>query len=256
MTSKNIIIDGIKCIQEDDKYYKCNNGIKGELFAIKNNNDEIILVDEMNYDMDYKMNLNNEINNNEMNLNNEINKIKKNILWMSKGKVLLKNEKHYVESLKNKSKLNEIDDYEKNGFIGIDTNNKHEIKNKNDWKKCFYCEKYHHLKYYFLNLDYCVHCWGWLNSCEYNEKTNIYTGTVGNDELNKMIKMVYPIHLEITCKNDGCIFTKIKQSIDNNTCHPKILDLLKSNKKKLETTIFDYKKRDLDVNYEESYISI
>lgn len=147
---------------------------------------------------------------------------------------------------------------EVNKLMGIEQNlSKNYIFNKNEWKTCIYCEKYHPDDYYGPSMIYCIHCWGWLNAHEYNIETGIYLGTNSVEDIKKMIKKVYPVHIEANCNNTDCIFYKIKKSIDDKTLHSSLVELLGLNKKpKQEAICFNYKNKNLDVNFEESFITI
>ena len=35
---------------------------------------------------------------------------------------------------------------------------------KNGYKQCIYCAKYHSESMHLSEVDYCGHCWGWLNN--------------------------------------------------------------------------------------------
>ena len=68
---------------------------------------------------------------------------------------------------------------------------------------------------------------------------------------------LHPIHLETNCNNDECIFNKIKKHAEMKTLHNSLVELLELNKKpKLEAFHFNYKNKNLNVNFEESYIVI
>ena len=152
----------------------------------------------------------------------------------------------------------EITETEKNKLIGISQS---EIKNqdcdKNAWTHCMYCEKYHFNDYYVPTMNYCIHCWAWLNSHEYDIEKGIYSGNASMEDVKKCIKKAYPVHLETDCKNNECIFNKIKKYSELKTLHISLVELLELNKKpKLETFNFNYKNKNLNVNFEESYIVI
>jgi hypothetical protein len=152
----------------------------------------------------------------------------------------------------------EITETEKNKLMGI---NQTDIKNqncdKNSWINCMYCEKYHTKDYYVANMNYCIHCWAWLNSHEYDIQKGVYFGNASMEDIKKVIKKAYPIHLETNCNNDECIFNKIKKHAEMKTLHNSLVELLELNKKpKLEAFHFNYKNKNLNVNFEESYIVI
>lgn len=129
--------------------------------------------------------------------------------------------------------------------------------NKKEWKKCIYCENFHHKEYYTEEMNYCFHCWAWLNAHEYDIEKGIYTGTIPIEDIQKLIKKSYSIHLEGNCKNTECILNRIKNYVESKLLHSSLMELLELNKKpKQETIRFNYKNKNLNVNFEESYIVI
>jgi len=179
---------------------------------------------------------------------------------MSKVKIVKKSKylKHEIVKDEQIVKDEEIPQTEIDKLMGIDENSvKFKQINKNEWKQCIYCVKYHHIDYYISNADYCIHCWAWLNSHEYDIEQGIYNGTYEKEEIDKAIKKVYKIHLKTECKMQDCFFNKIKKYIEINLLHKSLIELLELNKKpKLRAVSFNYKNKNLDVNYEESYIVI
>jgi hypothetical protein len=143
-------------------------------------------------------------------------------------------------------------------LMGIAHNDaKYQTINKNEWKNCIYCEKYHHNDYYIPGINYCIHCWAWLNSYEYDIENGKYNGLSSIEDINKMIKKVYPVHIETNCKNSDCLFDKIKKHADAKTLHLSLIELLELNKKpKQEVNCFNYKNKNLNINFEESFIII
>ena len=132
------------------------------------------------------------------------------------------------------------------------------VLNKNEWKYCDFCEKYHSKEFFFDNIIYCVHCWGWLNSHEFNLEMGIINSKLSIDTINNMIKIVYPLHLESTCINNECIFTKIKKLNDDNKLAKSLMDLLGFTKILKQQTIksINFKNRNLNINYNDSFIII
>ena len=157
-------------------------------------------------------------------------------------------------SVEGKSEVSEI---EKNKLMGINQTDINNQESKNSWKNCMYCEKYHTKEYYVPNMNYCFHCWAWLNSHEYDIQTGVYFGDVSIEDIKNILKKAYPVHLETNCTNDECIFNKIKKHAEMKTLHMSLVDLLELNKKpKLEALHFNYKNKNLNVNFAESYIVI
>jgi hypothetical protein len=160
---------------------------------------------------------------------------------------------------KNDKKMME---YEVNKLLGINAN---QIKNQIDslnhnWKKCFYCEKMHHKDYYISTMNYCVHCWSWLNFYDYELTTGKYRGITSSqeiEEIKKTIKKVYNVHLNANCKINDCILNKIKQLSENKTLHSSLVEIIEIKKKiELKPTKINSKNKNLNIDYEKSYIII
>jgi len=155
-------------------------------------------------------------------------------------------------------KDNNISQVEIDKLMGIaQTDNKYHTINKNEWKFCMYCEKFHHNDYFISGMEYCVHCWGWLNSHEYDIESGFYGGMISIEDIHKTIKKVYPIHCESKCTNEECIFTKIKKFSEIKLLHTSLIELLELNKKPQQDAVyFNYKNKNLNVNFDESYIVV
>ena len=147
----------------------------------------------------------------------------------------------------------EITQEDKNKLIGIDN-----LKSQADsgsWTKCIYCEKFHHNDFFPKDVGYCIHCWGWLNTHEYDIENGIYVGNHVLDSISFVLKKAYPIHQEIKCTNHDCIFDKIKKYNEIKKLHLSLMELLELNKKPKQIAIsFNNKNKELDVDYEKSYI--
>jgi alkyl hydroperoxide reductase subunit AhpF len=141
---------------------------------------------------------------------------------------------------------------------GIDPHSaRYNAINKNEWKQCMYCDKFHHKDYYVSGMEYCVHCWAWLNGHEYDIESGVYGGMHLQDDINKVIKRVYPIHHGANCKNDECVFNKIKKYSEIKLLHQSLVELLELNKKPQQVAVsFNYKNKILNVNLDESFIVI
>lgn len=177
---------------------------------------------------------------------------------MSQAKFIKKSVKKPIMAKTEEKNNLGITQTEKNKLIGI---TQEEIKNqdcdKNGWKNCLYCEKYHFKDCYVPNMNYCIHCWAWLNSHEYDIEKGLYVGDSSMEDIKKILKKSYPVHLESNCTNDECIFNKIKKYSELKILHTSLVELLELNKKpKLEAVCFNYKNKNLNINFEESYIVI
>lgn len=128
---------------------------------------------------------------------------------------------------------------------------------KDDWIQCIYCEKMVHKNYYIVNMYHCINCWGWMNIQDYDLELGIYKGEQSQNDVNEGIKKAYKVHNLTKCKLDECIFNKIKKLYENKLLHKNLVEILELNKKKeLKAINFNNKNKNLDVNYEESYIVI
>lgn len=83
--------------------------------------------------------------------------------------------------------------------------NAHGIHNK----ICIYCEKFYSPELFLNELDYCGHCWGWLNS----DQVDIYCGECSGmntmDEILNFLEITYPLHSPLKCNSKECIYNKI-----------------------------------------------
>lgn len=90
---------------------------------------------------------------------------------------------------------------------------------KNGWTKCFYCDKYHPKSMHLPGMQYCGHCWGWLNGDQLNLTTSVYSGSPNTIvEVLNFLKLTYPLHPS-TCTNTDCIYNKITVGKNNGTLH-------------------------------------
>ena len=89
---------------------------------------------------------------------------------------------------------------------------------KPKWSQCFYCTKYHPPSMHLPDMNYCGHCWGWLNSDQLKLTDGIYNGPNTIDEVKTFLKLTYPLHAT-TCVNVTCVYNKIKQSAEAKTLH-------------------------------------
>jgi hypothetical protein len=193
---------------------------------------------------------------------------------MSYKKVLHPNSKsHYKTDDISNSKLDKPIDININNevdkLIGLTLDDAKyiAIKNKNEWKQCIYCEKYHSNEYFLDSLSqsptdnlsptYCFHCWGWLNAQDINLEQGYYIGNFPYDDIKKLLKKAYPIHLESKCTNNDCTFTKMSRYSEAKILHKQFIDLLELNKPvKQQSVYINFKNRNLNINYKESYIVI
>lgn len=92
------------------------------------------------------------------------------------------------------------------------------INSKNNWLLCMYCDKYHPNSMHLPQVNYCGHCWGWLNSDQLKLKDGTYFGPNTIDEVKNFLKLTYPLH-PVSCVNNECIYNKIKKMATDKTLH-------------------------------------
>jgi hypothetical protein len=164
-----------------------------------------------------------------------------------------------IKKEKNEKIVNNKDDNieeEIDKLMGIEQNNNKYTKiKKNEWRECMYCEKFHHNDYYVSGMEYCIHCWAWLNGHEYDIESGVYGGIHSQNDINKLIKKVYPVHCVSKCVNEECLFNKIVKYSEIKLLNNSLVELLELNKKtELKAVSFNYKNKNLNVNFDESYI--
>ena len=146
-------------------------------------------------------------------------------------------------------------------------------------KYCIYCDKYVGLEYFLLTsshnnlsnsnqnpnpnpntLDYCIHCWAWLNSSDFKLETGLYIGGLNQEMVLTKLKIVYPIHKLIKCTNASCLFNQIDKLNNENKLNNKFISILKIPLEipleKTENKIYKIKNKCCDINFKKSYIII
>lgn len=89
---------------------------------------------------------------------------------------------------------------------------------KNNWIQCELCDVYHPKTMHLIDVTYCGHCWGWVNSPQLDLVQGIYNGPNTIDEIKNFLKYTYPLHPS-TCVNQECIYNKIKHFVETKTLH-------------------------------------
>lgn len=84
------------------------------------------------------------------------------------------------------------------------------------WKECMYCIKYFPPSMYLPNIEYCGHCWAWLNSNQFDLENGIYLGTNSIIDVKNYLKNTIGIHKSIICTNSECIYNKIDKLYKEN----------------------------------------
>ena len=196
------------------------------------------------------------INYNNINYNNII--VKDEVIDNIKDK----NDALYDEKEDSNVKKPEQINMDISKLFGLDENtyNNKIIPDKQSWKYCTYCDKYHGKEFYMQKLDYCIHCWAWFNMNEINLETGKYTGDTSFDVVKTFIKKVYPVHLKEHCSNKECIFNKITELSKNNKLNIIFSDLLFEKSVKQEDQVvsvnINIKNHKLNINFDKSEISI
>lgn len=119
------------------------------------------------------------------------------------NEVILQDDEEFVDSKINDNLNNKMKE-----FDGI-------LSKTNGWKQCIYCTKYHPESMYLPEMNYCGHCWGWLNNQQLDLINGNYNGTNTYDEVKNFLKLTYPLHPK-TCTNIECVYNKIKSLVTNN----------------------------------------
>ena len=76
---------------------------------------------------------------------------------------------------------------------------------------CWSCENNYHPHMTLPNIDYCGHCWGFLNNEQLNLIEGTYNGMNSFDEVKNFLIITYPLHPN-TCTNNDCTYNKIKNA--------------------------------------------
>ena len=170
-----------------------------------------------------------------------------------KNKMILNN-KEYINIKDMVSIKGEIKEEEK--FIG-------KYEKFTNSKLCEYCEKYIDKKYFMSispldtekTINYCIHCWAWLNYNDVKLSEGIYLGTLNQNLVFENIKKTASIHKNIGCTNQSCLFNEYVKLEKNNKLNIIFCEEIKehNNKKNKENKIFT---RDIQINWKKSSISI
>lgn len=83
------------------------------------------------------------------------------------------------------------------------------IGGKAGWIKCFYCDRYHPQSMHLVGVEYCGHCWAWLNSKQLDLEKGIYTGQNSITDIKKYLKDTFKLHNPNKCMIKDCIYNKI-----------------------------------------------
>ncbi len=133
-------------------------------------------------------------------------------------------------------------------------------------KLCIYCDKYIDKSYFIPidntnTLDYCIHCWAWLNCNEINLEQGTYNGNLNQNTVFEYIENTSLTHKQINCTNQFCLFNQYDKlcnlgklsGIFNNS---KINSQSKNNEEKINKKEYKILSRDIIFDWKKSVISI
>ena len=133
-------------------------------------------------------------------------------------------------------------------------------------KICVYCENYVGEEYFikksvlnkFETIDYCLHCWSWLNCNDVKLTEGIYLGNLNQNIVFDTIKNTVELHKKIILLNDNCLFNIYESLEKSNKLDVIFCKEIKSNKTDIAIKNKEYKitSRDIKINWEKSEISI
>jgi len=119
----------------------------------------------------------------------------------------------YEEENKNGNNINNgIQNEKVIEFIGS-------INGKAGWIKCLYCDKYHPHYMHITGMEYCGHCWAWLNSNQLDLEKGIYSGQNPISEIKNYLRETFKLHDSTKCVNIECVYNKILNFDKNKKLH-------------------------------------
>jgi hypothetical protein len=93
------------------------------------------------------------------------------------------------------------------------------INGKAGWIKCLYCDRYHPNSMHLTGMEYCGHCWSWLNTNQLDLEKAIYTGQNSISEVKQYLKDTFKLHDPTKCTTAECIYNKIISLEKNKKLH-------------------------------------
>lgn len=143
------------------------------------------------------------------------------------------------------------------------------INGKAGWIKCLYCDRFHPHTMHLMGMEYCGHCWAWLNSTQLDLEKGIYNGQNPISEIKNYIKDTFKLHDPTKCVNSECVYNKIINLEKNKKLHIDFCIELGFVKKPEPSTIIETsnsstdksnynvnKKSNTRINYKLSHITI
>jgi hypothetical protein len=108
---------------------------------------------------------------------------------------------------------NEEEDYPQNNqnqqnnqkvqeFIGV-------IGNKPGWINCMYCDRSHPPSMHLPGIEYCIHCWAWLNINQLDLEKGTYNGLNSISDVKNILKETFKLHDPTKCTNADCAYNMI-----------------------------------------------
>jgi hypothetical protein len=147
-------------------------------------------------------------------------------------------------------------------FKGVTVNDNLQQYNLNNLKYCSFCEKYHSRYYFMYNnkesktLNYCLHCWCWLNNYEINMETGNYMGNINIDILYEKIKKAYNLHKHINCTNNECIINEANRLYNKKKLHNIFIKLFELKEYDNIKKMYKINSKNININYKTSFIEI
>jgi len=93
------------------------------------------------------------------------------------------------------------------------------VNGKAGWIKCLYCERFHPNSMHLTGMDYCGHCWGFLNNIQLDLEKGIYTGPNPISEIKNYLKDTFKLHDPTKCTTKECLYNKIIDFEKNKKLH-------------------------------------
>ncbi len=93
------------------------------------------------------------------------------------------------------------------------------INGKAGWIKCLYCDRFHPNSMHLTGMEYCGHCWGWLNSNQLDLEKGIYSGQNPISEIKNYLKETFKLHDPSKCTTKECIYNRIIDLEKNKKLH-------------------------------------
>lgn len=93
------------------------------------------------------------------------------------------------------------------------------INGKVGWIKCLYCDRHHPPSMHLTGMEYCGHCWAWLNSTQLDLEKGTYMGQNPISEIKNYLKETFKLHDPTKCVTVECVYNKIINFEKNKKLH-------------------------------------